>query len=370
MTLNTVVKIYIGVVLSLIIVGMLLVFSSSGYFSMRYNSMYLFFNSHFNKVLLSLAAIFIFSKIPYSNYRNNSKLIIIGMLLLLVATLIFAPKVKGAARWINLGVIQFQPSELAKLILVIHLSNLIVNKGERIKDFQNGLVYALFWIFLTAGLVFVQPNVSLSLIIVIASFILLYVGGANFKHIFAISLPVFLVGGTFAMLFSHSRHRIMTYVGSIINGTAINHQVQQAKIALGSGGFLGVGLGMSRQSDGFVPEAYGDFIFSILGEELGFVGTFLILAAYLILFYLGLKIAKSIDDKFGQLLVFGLSLMIVLGGFFNAAVVIGLAPTTGITLPFISYGGTSLLIFCASVGIIINVAMQSIKKSNIGVLED
>ncbi len=370
MNLKNYIKLYIGVVIFLILVGSLLVFSSSGYFAMRSANMYTFFNSHITKVIISLGIVVIAAVIPYEFYKDWSKPAILLTLLLLILTLLLAPKVKGASRWINLGILQFQPSELAKLVLVLHLSNLIVNKGERIKSFKKGLSYALFWVFLTAALVFVQPNVSLSIIIILSSFVLLYVGGARFKHLASIALPAFVFGGIFAMAFHHSRVRLVAYFNALTNGTSLNHQVYQAKIALGSGGILGVGLGMSRQSDGFVPEAYGDFIFSILGEELGFAGTILILTSYLILFYLGIQIAKQIEDKFGQLLVFGLSLLIVLGGFLNAGVVVGLLPTTGITLPFISYGGTSLLIFCASVGIIINVSLQTIRKRDIRILEN
>lgn len=370
MTLNSLIKLYIAVVLFLILIGMLLVFSSSGYFAMKASSMYAFFNSHLTKVILGLGIVVIFAVIPYEFYRDYSKPAIIGTLLLLLITLLFAPKIKGAARWIDIGLLQFQPSELAKLVLVLHLSNLIVRKGDRMKSFHEGLIYALFWVFLTVGLVILQPNVSLSIIILAASFILLYVGGAGFKHLASITLPAFIVGGSVAMLFSHSRRRILAYINGMMDGDAINHQVLQAKIALGSGGFMGVGLGMSRQSDGFVPEAYGDFIFSILGEEFGFIGTLMILAAYLFLFYLGIKIAQNISDRYGQLVVFGLSLLIVLSGFINAGVVVGILPTTGITLPFISYGGTSLLVFCASVGIIINIAMQNIRKRDIRILEN
>lgn len=370
MKLNGLLKLYIAVVVFLIFIGMLLVFSSSGYFAMKASSMYAFFNSHLTKVIIGLTLMVIAAVIPYEYYQDYSKWMLIGTLLILLFTLMFAPKIKGAARWIDIGIIRFQPSELAKLVLIIHLSNLIVRKGEKIKSIKEGLTYSLFWIVLTVSLVIVQPNVSLSIIIIIASFTLLYVGGASFKHLFSITIPSVFVGGTIAMLFHHSRVRILSYINALSTGEAINHQVLQAKIALGSGGFMGVGLGMSRQSDGFVPEAYGDFIFSILGEEFGFVGTIVVLASYLLLFYLGIKMAQKIENRFGQLLVFGLSLLIVLSGFINAAVVMGLLPTTGITLPFISYGGTSLIIFCISVGIIINVVLQAIRKRDLRILEN
>jgi cell division protein FtsW len=163
------------------------------------------------------------------------------------------------------------------------------------------------------------------------------------------------------MIFKHSRERVITYVESLLNGGDINLQVKQAKIALGSGGIVGIGLGHSRQSDLFLPESYGDFIFSILGEELGFAGTVTVLFLFLVLFVTCLIIAKKAQDKFGQLLVLGLGFNIIVSAFINACVVTGLIPTTGITLPFISFGGTSIILFAVSIGIIVNVGRQTVK---------
>jgi cell division protein FtsW len=197
------------------------------------------------------------------------------------------------------------------------------------------------------------------------SFAVLYVGGAKVKHISAIIFPAIGLLGSVIMIFKHSRERVLTFINSLLTGNDINIQVKQAKIALGSGGFTGLGLGHSRQSDLFLPESYGDFIFSILGEELGFVGTVAVLFLYLFLFAICLVIAKKAKDRFGQLLVFGLAFNILISAFINAGVVTGLFPTTGITLPFISFGGTSIMIFGVSVGIIVNIARQTVKTEEL-----
>lgn len=354
--------IIVSVVL-LMLFGGVLVFSASGTYSqMKFNNFYYLFNSHLWKIFAAIAVMIIFALIPYEYYKKYSKQAILGIVLLLIITLLVAPKLKGAARWIDLGFIQFQPSDLAKIILIMHLAVLIEKKNDIIHDFKNGLVYLLFWVFLVGGLVLVQPNLSTSMIIVFTSFTLLYVGGARFKHIAFTLGGAATVGFLMMMLFAHSRERIFAFVNSVLNGGSINIQVFQAKVALGSGGLLGKGMGNSRQSDLFLPESYGDFIFSILGEEYGFIGAVLTLLVYLAIFLAGLVIAKKATDKFGQLLAFGLSFNIIISAFINAGVVSGLLPTTGITLPFISFGGTSIIMFAMSIGIILSITYETIRK--------
>jgi len=201
------------------------------------------------------------------------------------------------------------------------------------------------------------------------SFALLFVSGARLKHILGIVVPVIVVIGSIAMSFEHSRIRILTYINSLLYGTDINDQVTQSKIALGSGGFLGIGPGHTRQSDLFVPESYSDFIYSIIGEQMGFVGAIAILFVYVVLFGICLIIAKKAQDKLGQLLVFGLGFNILISAFVNAAVVTGMIPTTGITLPFISFGGTSIILFSISIGIIVNVGRQTVKTSELKIAQ-
>lgn len=347
-------------VLILMILGSLLVLSASGTYSAeKFNNLYFLFKSHISKLIIAIALLVITAVFPYENYKKYSKYFLVGTIILLAATLIFAPKIKGAARWIDLWVIQFQPSELAKIVLLMHLAAMIEKKGDLIKDFRNGFTYTLVWIFAVAGLILIQPNVSTSILVVILSFMLLYVGGAKFKHVFYTTIVVGAIGLVAMMLFAHSRERVLTFINNFGSTGDINMQVKQAKIALGSGGFFGVGLGNSQQSNLFLPESYGDFIFSILGEELGFLGALLTLFIYFSVFFIGVLIAKKAKDTFGQLLAFGLSFNIILSAFINAGVVTGMLPTTGITLPFISFGGTSIIVFCISVGLIISIGKYS-----------
>jgi cell division protein FtsW len=360
MNLKVLYRILIISVVSLMIIGSIEVLSASSIISlMKYDSYYRLFSSHLLKVFMAISTLIIFSFIPYDVYKKISKKLIVGVAILLVITLFIAHNVKGAGRWINLYAFSFQPSEIAKFVLIIHLAYLIEEKQKDLKDYNKGFIYPLIWILLIPGLIIIQPNVSVCIILIMVSFTLLFIGGARLYHL-AGSLTAFGSLALIAMLkMSHSYKRIIGFLNSMNDNSQINIQVFQAKVALGSGWIYGIGLGQSRQSDLFLPEAYGDFIFSIIGEELGFIGTALILSIYLMIFIIGVIIAKNAKDKFGQLLAFGISFTIILSAFINAAVVTGLFPTTGIPLPFISYGGTSIIFTCAAMGIIVNIAMQA-----------
>lgn len=348
---------------SLILIGLIVVMSaSSTYSSLKFDSAFHLFQSHLFRAGFGLLMMGVFCIIPYETYKSLSKIALIAITVVLIYTLLFAPQVKGAGRWLNLGFITIQPADIARLLLIIHLANLISLKQDDIKDFKNGFMYLLIWVLIIAGLIFLQPNVSNAVLVVVVSLTMLYVGGAQFKHIFASSFSLLLMGGSVAMIFSHSRARILGFINSFSNGGDINMQVKQAIYGLGSGGILGVGIGNSKQNNLFLPEAYGDFIFAILGEETGFVGVITVLVFYLILFVAGILIAKKAKDKFGQMLAFGISFSIIINAFVNAAVATGLFPTTGLPLPFISYGGTSIIFVSASIGILLNIAILNNKN--------
>jgi cell division protein FtsW len=350
--------------LAMMLMGTIIVMSASSTYSVfKFDSLFHLSNSHLVKVLFGLILIVSFSAIPYELYKRYSKIGILAIAFVLILTLIFAPNIKGAGRWINLGFISFQPADAAKLILILHLAVLIEGKNELITSFKEGYLYLFIWTMLVSGLILVQPNISNGMLVLATSLAMLFVGGAKLKHILASFLFCLTSGGIVAMLFSHSRSRILTFITSLHTGGDINIQVKQAVLGLGSGGLLGVGIGHSRQSNLFLPEAYGDFIFAIFGEEMGFIGSIILLVCFLTLFIAGLLIAKKTTDKYGQLLAFGIIFSIVLYAFINIAVSIGLVPTTGIPLPFISYGGTSLIFLCISIGILINIALSNSKKA-------
>lgn len=352
-------------VFALMLLGLTMVLSASSTYSVfKFDSVFYLFNSHLFKVFFGIGAIILFAFIPYEYYRRFSKPAMIVTTVLLVVTLLFAPDIKGAGRWLNLGVITIQPADIAKLVLIIHLAVLLESKRDVIDNFRNGFIYFFIWIIVISGLILLQPNISSGIMLMIISLTIIYAGGARFKHIFFSMLLSLAVIGVAAMIFPHSRSRIFTYINSFSSGSDLNFQVKQALYSLGSGGIFGVGIGNSMQSNLFLPEAYGDFIFAILGEEFGLIGSILVLLSYLILLFCGILVAKKTKDIFGQLLAFGITISIVFYAFVNVGVTTGALPTTGLPLPFISYGGTSLIFLCISVGILINIAFTNHLRQN------
>ena len=348
------------------LLGLILVMSaSSTYSAIKFDSVFHLFNSHVFKVVIGIFCMLVFSFIPYDIYKDYSKFAIFLTVGLLIVTLFAAHDYKGAGRWLNIGFTSFQPADIAKLVLIIHLSVMLEDKGDKLKNYKHGFLYLFIWVVIISGLILIQPNISTGIILVIISLTLLYVGGAKLRHIMSSLFFSLLAVGTIALLFAHSRSRIFTFVNSLNNGGDINIQVKQAILGLGSGGTFGVGLGHSMQSNLFLPEAYGDFIFAILGEELGFIGSVIVIISYFILFISGILIAKKAKDKFGQLLAFGITFSIIIYAFINIAVSTGLIPTTGLPLPFISYGGTSIIFLCISIGILINIALSSLPHQQV-----
>ncbi len=352
-------------VFALMLLGLTMVMSASSTYSViKFDNVFYLFNSHLFKVFLGIGAVILFAFIPYEYYRRLSKPLIIVTTILLFVTLLFAPDIKGAGRWLNLGIISIQPADIAKLALIVHLAVLLEAKASLLDDYKNGFLYFFIWIMVISGLIMLQPNISSGIMLIIISLVVIYAGGAKFKHIVVSMLISGAVIGAAAMIFPHSRSRIFTFVNAITSGGDLNFQVKQALYSLGSGGIFGVGIGNSMQSNLFLPEAYGDFIFAILGEEFGLIGSITVLTAYLVFLGCGILVAKKSKDMFGQLLAFGITISIVFYAFVNVAVTTGVFPTTGLPLPFISYGGTSLIFLCISVGILINIAFTNHMRQN------
>ncbi|MFH0735665.1 MAG: FtsW/RodA/SpoVE family cell cycle protein [bacterium] len=350
-------RILITLVIILITLGVVLVLGASNGIRKDYSMLF----SHLVKVAVALGAMLYFASFPYEKYKKHSKKIMFAIIILLVLTLIIGIAKKGASRWLNVGLFSFQPAELAKIFIIIHLANLIEKKGKLIRDFKNGFVHIITWLFVVVGLIVLQPNLSTSILIMFVGFSMLFVAGAGAKHLIVTTLITGILGLMLLFSFNHSRERLLSHFG-YAKEESIDLQSYQSSVALGSGGLTGKGIGHSRQSDLFLPEAYGDFIYAILGEQLGFIGTVLVLLIYLAIFVLGVLISFKCPDVFGKMLGFGLTLSITVNAVVNAAVVSNTIPVTGITLPFVSFGGTSIVTFGFAVGIIINIALTLIKS--------
>jgi cell division protein FtsW len=348
------------VVLTLMVAGIGVVYSASATIAQqRFGQSEAFLQRHVIKVLVSLIAMFIIVKIDYHKYTRLSKLALIFSIVLLGATLALGGEIKGATRWLRFGGFGFQPSEFAKFALIVHLCVLMSEKKERVRDLKNGFLPMFIWVGLVTVFVLMQPNFSTGVMLFLLSILVMYLGGIRLKHL-TFSLGALLPLLVLYMLSAEYRmRRVMAFLSGGSEHTSSNYQLLQGIIGFGNGGLFGVGPGVSKQRDFFLPESYGDFVFSIVGEEYGFIGTMVILFLFLVLFLRGLKIAKFAQDDLGKYLALGITSTVTVYALVNAAVTLGLLPTTGLPMPFVSYGGSSMLFTSCAIGVLLNVSTQT-----------
>ncbi len=351
------------IILILLAIGINMVFSASMYEDRQfYRDTYYHLKRQLIWASLGIGAMIFTSNFDYRKLGNR-KLINFGMIvtIALLVIVLFMPDKKGASRWINIGKLGIQPSELAKIMLIVYLSDNIARKGEKIKNFLQGVIPVLIVGGLFAGLIIIEPNMSTAVIVMTVSILMLFVGGAKMSHLSGI----FLVGVSLAVVaIAIEPYRMARFTG-FINPWAdpldTGYQAIQSLYALGAGGPFGMGFGMSRQKQYYIPEAQNDFIFSILGEELGFLGAAAVIILFALLVWRGLKIALNCKDKFGSLMASGITALIAVQSSINFLVVSSFMPITGVTLPLISYGGSSLLFTMASLGLLLNISRYKSK---------
>lgn len=349
----------------ILVIGVVMVYSASSYSALNTPSIHddmAFFKKQSIAAVLGLAAMLVIEKIDYHKIKKVTNIIIVVTVILLIVVL-FSKEINGARRWINIGPMgQLQPSEIAKYVIVLVLAKGIDKTGERIKKFFPTVVLYLLVAGFFAGLVLLEKNLSIASVIMIVSLIVIYVGGAKFSHIVTLILSLIPVAGVFIITESFRLKRVLNFTNPWADAQGTGYQLVQSFYALGSGGILGLGLGQSRQKCYYIPEPHNDFIFAIIGEELGFVGCVFIIILFLILIQRGIRIAIHAKDTYGTLLAVGITSVIAIQAIINIAVVTGSMPVTGVPLPFISYGGSSLMFNLAAVGILLNISAVSAKK--------
>lgn len=312
------------------------------------------------RVVISLFVLIIFSKIDYHVYQKIAKPIILIAVALLVFVLVVGTETKGARRWLYFGPLSIQPVEFVKFAIVIYFSALLVKKQKIIKTFTDGFLPFLIWTILICILIALQPNFSNMFLVFIIAMTMLFVGNTNLLHLISTAFVGLIGAGIYAVSAPYRLARISAYFGfGDAPPNVTKYQLQQALIALGNGGFFGLGPGQSKQCHLFLPESYGDFIFSTIGEEYGFFGLLCIFIVFGIIFFRGMLVAKKAPDEFGYFLSIGIVLTLAIYLFTNAAVNTGLLPTTGVPLPFLSYGGTAVIIYSAVIGILLNISAQA-----------
>lgn len=353
-------QILLWIIGTLLVFGLVMVVSAGTvYADIRYEDAYYFFKRQLIGVSLGLIALFVLSRIEYHLLRRLAMPAFFFSLVLLVALLIpgVGTNSYGATRWLNLGPISFQPSEMAKVGMIVYLAAWLSSRGvKNIGRLSEGLLPFVGVMGVLTLLLLAQPDMGTLLIMVFVAGAMFFVAGGNMKHIFTIGG---MSGILFLLLIRSSEYRwnrLMVFLNPDLDPQGKGYQIQQALIAVGSGGLLGLGLGNSHQKFNYLPEPAGDSIFAIIGEELGLVGTVGILVMFVLFAFRGYRIASRIPDEFGRLLAVGFTSWIVFQAFVNMAAIIGLIPLTGVPLPFISYGGSSILFSLAAMGILLNVS--------------
>ena len=354
---------FLSIVLILLTVGLVMLFSASYAYSLEYyNNSYRFISRQAIFAVVGVALMLIVSRIDYHIWRKFAWGIFAVSILLLVILLILPPMVSGMSvkRWFVVGPVNFQPSEIAKFAVILLFSSLIAGNYKEMK--KIGFVAFLFVILIvTAVLIVAEPHLSATLLVLTIGVVLMIVGGLAKKFIVggAVVGAVGIVGFMISGLISYVGDRLTYWRDPWSDATGKGFQTIQSLLAIGSGGILGRGIGQSRQKYLWVPEPHNDFIFSIVCEELGLIGAVAIIILFCLLIWRGFYVAMHAKDKFGSLLAIGLTFQVGLQAMLNIWVVTNTIPNTGISLPFFSYGGTSLLILLCEMGLVLSVSRGS-----------
>lgn len=348
-------------VVALLGMGLVMVFSSSAITtSVQFGDAYYYFKRQLLWALLGIMAMIVLLKLNYLKIKELAvPLMVIAVVCLILVITPLGTEAKGATRSLGVGSYRFSPSELAKLAMVLFLARIMEINVDNIKSFTKGILPFLGILAIICGLIMQQPDLGTSFVIAGTIFLMLLVAGARWSHLTAIAASGIALVAAAIALAPYRLERLVAFLDPWKYAQDEGFQTIQSLYALGSGGLFGMGLGMSRQKFFYLPEQHTDFIFAILGEELGFIGVFVVLALFLLFAWRGFRAAIKAPDTFGSLLAAGITTMIIFQAAINIGVVAGALPVTGITLPFISYGGTSLLFTLAGVGLLLNISRYS-----------
>ncbi|TBR16851.1 putative lipid II flippase FtsW [bacterium] len=347
------------VMVILIAIGVVMIYSASSIYALeRYKDSTFFLKRHLIFIAIGIVLTFLAMAVDYRKLRKISKPFLLFSLFLLVLVLIpgLGREVSGARRWFRFKFLSFQPSELAILAVIVYVSDYIARKSEELRSSWKETIPVFLVLGFTVLLILMQPDLGTSVSIAIVVCIMLFVSGIS-MHYF-IALVLCSIPALYLLIFSvpYRRMRIMAFLNPWADPKGSGFQIIQSQVALGSGGIFGVGLGHSKQKLFYLPAAHTDFILSIIGEELGLLGTLTVIILFILFIFEGLKIMKSAADKFGYFLSVGLLSIISFRAVINIGVSCGILPTKGLPMPFISYGGSSFIFDMVAVGLLMNIA--------------
>lgn len=352
---------YLGALtFALICVGLVMVYSASHPIAtQKYGNSSFYLLRHFIRLIIGVVMMAVGMAVPYQKWAKLGRLSILVSFVLLLLVLVPSPyrlTINKAHRWLRIGGVQFQPVDFVRVFVIFYLADVLTRKEAVLDRFKEGLLPRLIVLGFILGMILLQPDLGSTLILAIIITILLITGGIPLKFLapFTGIIPV-----GFLLMHDYQRLRIIKFLDSVIHGEPVSYQVSQSLVGLGKGGFWGVGLDNSTQKLHFLPEPFSDFIVSILGEEFGFLGIFIVFTAVLIVIIMGYRIAQRASDKEGMLMAVGITSTIALYAFVNAGVVTSLLPTKGLPMPFISYGGSFQISILWGIGILVNIMKQS-----------
>jgi len=359
-----------AVAAGLAVFGSIMVYSASAMIALRETqgeSQFTYFYKQFGFTLLGLAVMYLTSKINYRRYEN--KTVAYGVLAITVILLLLVfgfPPINGARRWIRFSAMSFQPSEIAKISLPIFLAYYLTKNEDLVGEIKETVLPCASALILLGGLILLEPDLGTAMVLCAIFVTLYFAAGAKWTHITVTVGTLLLIGVSFLVLSPWRMKRLFAFINPWENASDGSYQVVQGLYAIGSGGILGEGFAKGQQKLFYLPYPYSDFIFAVVGEELGLIGTLAVVLAFGFLLWRGARAALSAPDRFGMLLGIGLITGIIVQALFNISVVVSILPAKGIPLPFISYGGSSIIVTLFAVGILLNISQyagQSVAES-------
>ena len=349
----------VGITLALSLGGLVMVFSASGVMAEnKFTNATYYLQRQIVWMLLGFGVLLVGSFIDYRQWKRWIPMVVGGCIVGLLLVLAVGPQINGARRWLALGFFSIQPTEMAKLAVVLYLAAFLSNPQRRVTDWQRGFLPPVAMVGIMCGLIVVEPDLGSTVVISLVFVGMMYLAGARVRHLAYLGGPMILGVGALIWMSPERWERMTTFMNPFEDRQGAGYQLVQSILALENGGLFGVGLGQGKQKLMFLPEGHTDFVLALVGEELGLIGTCGLLALFAILVCKGFRVAALAPDLFGRYLALGITMLLGIQALINAGVVSGLLPTKGLTLPLVSYGGSSLLVTMLALGILLSVARQ------------
>jgi cell division protein FtsW len=349
----------IGITIALSLGGLIMVFSASGVMAeIKYSDSTHYLQRQIVWLVLGFCVLFVGSHIDYRQWKPWAPWIVLGCVCGLLLVLAFGPQINGARRWLTFGFFSIQPTEMAKLAVVLYLAAFLSHPNRRITDWRRGFLPPVVVVGGLCFLIVIEPDLGSIVVVGLVFVCMMYLAGARIRHLAMLGLPMIL--GFLALIVGSQERweRITTFLNPFQDRENAGYQLVQSLLALENGGIFGVGLGQGTQKLLYLPEAHTDFVLALVGEELGLIGTLGLLGLFVILVLKGFRVAALAPDVFGRFLALGITLLLTMQAMINAGVVSGMLPTKGLTLPLVSYGGSSLLTTMLAIGILLSIARE------------